>query len=511
MRRRLRELKIKHVARYSAAVACGVLVLTLIYIFYAAGGTEAGQRADGAGDVKNGFTQHVSKMTADLATQMCGYCVPPVLSPDLLYPVFETRELSEVQAARPGCRGAGGARESDGAMVVAKRKKSTNDVVCVRETCGAFEEQESADGALMGKRCHHFLYAKGRAPWTRDQLLHDSDYFDEFLERYTGKLSVGLAVAGLRVEHAANSTRLFVGESAGTETRLRENAGGQRLSHLFAVWSIIRKLKPSFIIESGRFRGWGLYNARMAAGKDTVIYSIDPHPQGSPVWIDDNERTHYVGGLEGTAGGAGGSGGTASGRQRLAGECRIQIDGRVVGARAYDFVDVADVDWAAMGVDAARTLVILDDHASVPRRVAELRKQGFVHYYVDDNAPRPAGDSLCPKYLADVRPALAEHAWRIPLYDDFGAPLGRVSYPALMAMGEQFFADVETYVEFPPLVLHEAFFRERARDFHTASAQEVWEMTAEPLLPFDHAVFDALTLTYEETNYYYCAYLRLFA
>lgn len=109
-----------------------------------------------------------------------------------------------------------------------------------------------------------------------------------------------------------------------------------------------------------------------------------------------------------------------------------------------------------------------------------------------------------------VVPSLyAENGWQVPVYDTFGVLQRHVGYSELLRMGEEFFKGVQNYYEFPPLVLHPAFFRERAKDFRTSSAQEVWEMTAEPLLPFESPMLHGLELGYAEVNYYYCAYLEV--
>jgi hypothetical protein len=304
---------------------------------------------------------------------------------------------------------------------------------------------------LGGTHCHHFLYSKGPALWTRYDLIHDPIYLKQFLSHYV------TAPAGL---HA--------------------NEGGQRPSHLFAVWSIARVLQPRFVIESGKYRGWGLYNLRRALGVDAILYSLDPVDRNG-TYVDDNANTHYFGGT------------------------------KPPGTRAHfaDFTDIAEVDWATQGVVPEDTLVILDDHASVPRRIAELRPKGFRRFYIDDNAPRPAGDSLCPKYLADPRPPVGINDWTVPIYDTFGVLQRHVTYSELLRMGSKFFAGVRSYYEFPPLALHPAFFRERAKDFYTSSAQEVWEMTAEPLLSFDDPMLQNLKLDYAAINYYYCAYLEI--
>lgn len=302
---------------------------------------------------------------------------------------------------------------------------------------------------FYGKHCHHFLYSKGFPPWTRSELIHDASYLTEFLKHYeTGQL--------------------------------RTNIGGQRFSHLFAVWSIARRFQPKFVIESGKYRGWGLYNLRQALGKDAILYSIDPHYiEGT--YTDNNINTHYLGGRQT--------------EQTL--------------ASFEPFVDIADVHWEGRGVDPEQTLIILDDHASVPRRIAELREAGFRRFYIDDNVPRPLGDSLCPKYLADPRPPVAENGYKVPLYDTFGTLTGHATYPELLRMSEAFFGKVKTYVEFPPITLHPGFFIERAKDFHVSSSQEVWELTAEPLLSFRDERLAALDLEYGESNYFYCAYLEL--
>ena len=47
------------------------------------------------------------------------------------------------------------------------------------------------------------------------------------------------------------------------------NAGGAAFFHYFALWCIVRWLKPLHIIESGCFAGIGSWFLRQAAGEGT--------------------------------------------------------------------------------------------------------------------------------------------------------------------------------------------------------------------------------------------------
>lgn len=333
---------------------------------------------------------------------------------------------------------------------------------------------------FAGRRCHHFVYAKGTPLWTRHELVTEADYLPDFLRHY-----------------------------ASAPAPFRVNDGGQRLSHLFGVWSIARALRPRVVIESGRWRGWGLYNVRRALGPDVTIYSLDPEvpeigdgPE-STFYVDDNVNTHYIGTP------------LRQGARIIKSSSDPRDGDDVKYASVRDFVDIADVRWAELGVgkeEAARALVILDDHASVVRRIGELRAAGFRHFYIDDNAPPPSGDSMCPKYLVDVRPPTAQAGFAVRVLDDFGKRATSITYAENARLAERFFSGVRTYTELLPVALHENFFTDWAHALHTSSVQEIWEMTSEPLLSATDARLTSINLRLDrkELGYYYCAYLELF-
>ena len=304
---------------------------------------------------------------------------------------------------------------------------------------------------LMGKQCHLLLTQIGESLWTRDELIDDAQYLKEFLRYY-----------------AEDSSR-------------RQNDGGMRLSHQFAVWSLLRKLKPHFVIETGRFKGLGIATIRGALGADVRIFSLDTKDHGG--WVDSNTNTFYWG-----------------------------LKNPSSRPNSFAFVDIANVNWTdpIYGIDPRSTLVLLDDHQSVERRVAELSKFGFRRYYVDDNPPSPAGDSLCPKALSDIRSGYAEYGYAIPIRDSFNEVKSSATYGELLHRGQKFFEQVRTYIEFPPLVLHDSYYLEKAREYHMPSAQEIWESTPEPLLTLNHAALHGLQFDAKEAGYYSCAYVELF-
>ena len=70
----------------------------------------------------------------------------------------------------------------------------------------------------------------GAPPWSRSEIL---DHIDEFAALYADR-------------------------------PVKENRGGMKAPHLFALWFIARKLAPDLIVESGVWKGqstWLLENA----------------------------------------------------------------------------------------------------------------------------------------------------------------------------------------------------------------------------------------------------------
>ena len=135
------------------------------------------------------------------------------------------------------------------------------------------------------------------------------------------------------------------------------NICGIRINHALALFVAVRHLQPSLVVESGVNAGQSTYFIR-AASPTTTIYAIDP--EVNPIcesigqgkrWIDSSNRTKNFTGK--------------------------------------NFVDIADLDWVALGkedkVDPRKALVFIDDHLQVLHRLPALMKAGIRHVVVEDN------------------------------------------------------------------------------------------------------------------------------
>lgn len=172
------------------------------------------------------------------------------------------------------------------------------------------------------------------------------------------------------------------------------NVCGMQVSHSFAVWHVVRSLKPTAIIESGVNAGHSTWIMRAAAPQARII-SIDPST--TPIcgqqkrWIDDTNNEYLVG---------------------------------------DDFKDFAEIDWGNhTKVDPSSTLVFFDDHQESYKRIAVLQKYGFKHVMFEDNYPEGEGDL---------------NGWS--LKQVFQRPDGNTDKEWLL---QQF----DSYAEFPPVLL----------------------------------------------------------
>ena len=208
---------------------------------------------------------------------------------------------------------------------------------------------------------------------------------------------------------------------------VQHNPCGIRLNHAFALWSIVRTLRPTTLIESGVNTGISTYVMRHAAPKAKII-SIDPlqealsmscRRQGADLTDfkhgDDIKRFYN------------------DMRNIKQPNLRTNrwIDSTnneyLVGAQ---FVDFAKVDWGErvrLGeLDPQNTLVFFDDHQEAAARLPLLRRFGFRHAIFEDNYPNRGyalktvfaragrGDDAKASEISDgVRQNLASY-WEFP-------------------------------------------------------------------------------------------------
>ena len=89
---------------------------------------------------------------------------------------------------------------------------------------------------------------------------------------------LGASKAGRKYVHSPTDLAAFLEMYANRPAlhhNVQHNPCGIRLNHAFALWSIIRHVKPNTIIESGVNTGLSTYVMRHAAPNAKII-SIDP-------------------------------------------------------------------------------------------------------------------------------------------------------------------------------------------------------------------------------------------
>lgn len=197
------------------------------------------------------------------------------------------------------------------------------------------------------------------------------------------------------------------------------NICGIRINHALALFVAVRHLQPSLVVESGVNAGQSTYFIR-AASPTTTIYAIDP--EVNPIcesigqgkrWIDSSDRTKNFTGK--------------------------------------NFVDIADLDWVALGkedkVDPRKALVFIDDHLQVLHRLPALMKAGIRHVVVEDNykifegATTKDKSGYTPKQLFALD---AEKSQR--------GHLSVRNKGVKMMDATWLFNNIISYAEFPPLV-----------------------------------------------------------
>jgi len=124
---------------------------------------------------------------------------------------------------------------------------------------------------------------------------------------------------------------------------IKDNQGGMKAPHMFAVWFIAKQLSPDFIVESGVWKGQSTWLLEKAC-PDAKLFSIDLN-LGSRQYI--SHRAFYS---------------------------------------DKDFVEQ---DWTDI---SDRSLVFFDDHQNAYKRLQQCNWFGFKHIIFEDNYPVTQGD-----------------------------------------------------------------------------------------------------------------------
>lgn len=175
----------------------------------------------------------------------------------------------------------------------------------------------------------HNLVSIGTPPWTRSEII---DHLDEF-------------------------------ESVYADRPIKDNQGGMKAPHMFAVWFMAKKLTPDLIVESGIWKGQSTWLLEKAC------------PGAKLISIDLNLKS------------------------------REYISDRA----AYFDKDFVEQDWVKI---SDRALVFFDDHQNAYERLQQCKWFGFKHIIFEDNYPISQGDCYSLKKVfanAGFEPANSSH------------------------------------------------------------------------------------------------------
>ena len=134
---------------------------------------------------------------------------------------------------------------------------------------------------------------------------------------------------------------------------IKNNQSGMKIDHCYALFSLLKKIKPKFVIESGVWKGqttWLIKNVL----KNSKVYSID---------IDLSQRD------------------------------LIYKDVK------YLEKDITKYNWSKL--DKNKTLIIFDDHVCFSKRLSFIKKNKFKHIIFDDNLPNHHIGYYTPKMITE--------------------------------------------------------------------------------------------------------------
>lgn len=228
---------------------------------------------------------------------------------------------------------------------------------------------------------------------------------------------------------------------------IKQNTCGVRINHALAIYTMLKELQPTTIIESGVNAGQSTYFMRAAAPRAKII-SIDPKTEGvcnqGTRWVDNTNNVYLTG---------------------------------------SDFKDLTEVDWSLYGNIShnSKTIAFLDDHLPVMTRIPSLLKQGITHVMIEDNY-------MGGKEIAvGLKGLLFENSQE----------------------AKEVAKDIEVYSEFPPLVYGLKFAhlsdqssvkrRMQAKLHHTTDFRRI----TKPILWLDDE------LTGEENTKYYHRFMKM--
>ncbi len=200
---------------------------------------------------------------------------------------------------------------------------------------------------------------------------------------------------------------------------IKENQGGMKAPHMFAVWFIAKKLSPDLIVESGIWKGQSTWLLETAC------------PQAKLVSIDLN-----------------------LGRREYISEKAVYCD-----------QDFSQQDWSGI---SDRSLVFFDDHQNAYKRLQQCQWFGFKHMIFEDNYPSSKGDCYSLKKVfahagfepTNAQPKLMNNGVPSKILSKFAtmlkiSPMLTPQYEAAIKPNEidagLLQKNLDVYYEFPPV------------------------------------------------------------
>ena len=246
----------------------------------------------------------------------------------------------------------------------------------VKRTLTSRAGDYTVGGYDPGVHRNYGVCQKGGQPWDREQLRRE---LPKFLQIY--------------------------------EHRPGENFQGTPMMHQFALWCIIRQLRPRHIIESGVWNGRGTWLLRQAA-PDAQIIVLDPEPRKPMKYVDNRTDTIYF-----------------------------------MRDKFRDFGTISN--WSDVTLDLERTLAFIDDHQTPFKRIPQARAAGIRHLVFEDNYWLGYADCLSLKQACAC--LMREPECRQFKYRDNWSQVVRPITGDDMQHIAKTFGQIETYIEFPAI------------------------------------------------------------
>ena len=132
---------------------------------------------------------------------------------------------------------------------------------------------------------------------------------------------------------------------------IKNNQSGMKIDHCYALYCLLKKVKPKYVIESGVWKGQTTWLIKKIL-KNSEVFSIDIDLSNREVIYDDVK---------------------------------------------YLNKDITQYNWNKL--DKNKTLIIFDDHVCFSKRLNFLKKNKFKHIIFDDNLPNHHIAYYTPKMI----------------------------------------------------------------------------------------------------------------